>query len=291
VKYRFVEQQRPYHRVVVLCRVLDVSTSGYYAWRGRPESQRAVTDRRLTLAIKAVFTANHETYGSPRVWRELRELRELREPIICSRKRVARLMRVAGLRSVRKPKFKRTTDSQHAHPIAPNRLPDIVIVRCNQVWVTDITYIWTREGWMYLAVVMDLHSRRIVGWVVRPRLTRELVLEALRRAIAVRRPQPGLIHHSDRGSQYAAGEYQAVLRAHGMMPSMSGKGNCYDNAAMESCFATVKLERVHRRHYQTRGEVTPDLCDYIEGFYNSRRRHSSLGCQSPVDFEMKQHLS
>jgi putative transposase len=287
VKYRFIDQERIHHAVCVLCRVLTVSTSGYYAWRGRPESARAVADRCLTVAIKAVFAETHQTYGSPRVWQELREKPE---PIWCSRKRVARLMRQAGLRSVRKPKFKHTTDSQHRLPVAPNHLPDIVIVRCNQAWVTDVTYIWTREGFVYLAVVMDLYSRRIIGWVVRPRLTRDLVLEALRQALVRRRPAPGLIHHSDRGSQYASADYQAVLQHHGIIPSMSGKGNCYDNAAMESCFATLKLERVWRRTYNNRAEVTPDLFDYIEGFYNGRRRHSSLGLQSPVDFERQHNL-
>lgn len=284
MKYRFVNEQRVDHTVSMLCRVLGVSPSGYYAWRERPESARAVSNRRLTVEIKAVFAESDKVYGSPRVHRELHQR------LGCGKNRVARLMRRAGLRSVRKPQFKRTTDSAHDHPVAPNRLPDIVVCRSNQVWVTDITYIWTHEGWTYLAVVMDLHSRRIIGWVVRPRLTRDLVLEALRRAIALRRPAPGLIHHSDRGSQYASTDYQTVLQQHGMIASMSGQGHCYDNAAMESCFATVKTERVHRRRYLTRAEVTHDLFDYIEGFYNRRRRHSSLGYQCPVDFEAQHKL-
>lgn len=284
MKYRFIDEQRPEHRLSVLCRVLGVARSGYYAWRGRLESARAVANRRLTVEIRVAFVQSDRTYGSPRIHRDL-------HPVWgCGVHRIARLMQWDGLRARRKPRFKRTTDSQHSHPVAPNRLPDVVVNRPNQVWVTDVTYIWTRQGWVYLAAVMDLHSRRIVGWMVRPRLTRDLVIDALRQAIAQRRPAPGLIHHSDRGSQYASGDYQAVLHKHGMIPSMSGKGNCYDNAAMESCFATVKVERVYRQDYQTRADVTPDLFAYIELFYNRKRRHSTLDYQSPVDFERQTAL-
>jgi transposase InsO family protein len=284
VKYRFIDDQRRHHRLSVLCRVLGVTRSGYYAWRVRPESARVVADRRLTVEIRAAFSGSEKTYGSPRIHRDL-------HPVWgCSLNRIARLMRLDGLRAHRKRRFKRTTDSRHAHPVAPNRLPDVVVTRSNQVWVTDITYIWTRQGWVYLAAVMDLYSRRIVGWTIRARLTQDLVIAALRQAIVQRRPPAGLLHHSDRGSQYAAGEYQAVLQQHGIIASMSGKGNCYDNAAMESCFATVKVERVYRRDYQTRAEVTPDLFAYIELFYNRKRRHSGLDYQSPVDFEMQMAL-
>lgn len=285
MKYRFVDEQRRDHAVSILCRVLGVSTSGYYAWRDRPESARAVRDRWLTVEIRAAFAKSHRTYGSPRIYRELHER------FGCGENRIARLMRLDGIRARRKTRFKGTTDSQHALAVAPNRLPDVVVTRPNQVWVTDVTYIGTRQGWVYLAVVMDLYPRRIVGWAVRPRLTRELVLDALREAIAQRRPAPGLIHHSDRGSQYASAEYREVLQQHGMIASMSGKGHCYDNAAMESCFATLKIEWVYRQDYRTREEVPINLFEYIEIFYNRRRKHSALGYQSPVEFEMQKALS
>ncbi len=284
MKYRFINTERSNHALWLLCRVLGVSVSGYYAWRVRPESGRAVASRRLVLAIKEVFAQSYRTYGSPRVHRELHMAWG------CGKNRVARLMRVVGLQARRQRRFKHTTDSRHTYPVAPNRLPDMVVARPNQVWVTDITYIWTKQGWVYLAAVMDLYSRRVVGWAVRSRLTRDLVIAALRQAIVQRRPPAGLLHHSDRGSQYASGEYRAILRQHGMIASMSGKGNCYDNAAMESCFKTVKVEWVYRRSYQLRREVTPDLFEYIEMFYNRKRRHSALGYQSPVDFETQTAL-
>lgn len=284
MKYRIIDEERRHRRLSVLCRVLGVTRSGYYAWRVRPAGARVVANRRLTVAIRAAFSGSGQTYGSPRIHRDLYP------EWGCGVNRVARLMRADGLQARRKRRFQRTTDSRHGLPVAPNRLPDVVVSRPNQIWVTDITYIWTRQGWVYLAAVMDLYSRRIVGWAVRARLTRDLAIAALRQAIVHRRPPAGLLHHSDRGSQYASGEYQAILHHHGMIASMSGKGNCYDNAAMESCFATVKVERVYRRHYQIRAEVTPDLFEYIELFYNRRRRHSALDYQSPVDFEMRTAL-
>lgn len=284
MKYRFIDRERLHHTVWLLCRVLGVSRSGYYAWRVRLESSRAQTDRRLIVEIKVVFTQSYRTYGSPRIHRELHP------EWGCSRKRIARLMRVAGLQARHRRRFVRTTDSDHTHPVAPNRLPAVVVSRPDQVWVTDITYIWTQQGWVYLAAVMDLYSRRIVGWTVRSRLTRDLVIAALQQAIVQRRPAAGLLHHSDRGSQYASGDYRALLQQHGMIASMSGKGNCYDNAAMESYFKTLKVEWVYRRRYQVRRDVTPDLFEYIELFYNRKRRHSALDYQSPVDFERQTEL-
>lgn len=283
MRFRAVAEHRGGCPVVRRCVLLGVTASGYYAWRERPESTRARQDRVLAVQIAAIFHAFDQVYGSPRVWQELRETPE---PTLCSRKRVARLMREHKLRAVQARKFKHTTNSDHAHPIAPNILAGTPpATRPDQVYVTDATYIWTREGWLYLAAVLDLYSRRIVGWSVSHRLTRSLMLEALQKTVRQRRPQPGVLHHSDRGSQYASGEYRTALARHGFIASMSGKGNCYDNATMESFFHSLKVERVHRMRYRTRDEARRDLFDYIELFYNRKRRHSALGYKSPVAFE------
>jgi len=271
------------------CQLLAVTAGGFYAWRDRPESNRARADRILALQVAAIFHQFKEVYGSPRVWKELREQSE---PILCSRKRVARLMQEEGLQAVQARKFKHTTDSDHVQPVAPNHLAQIgPITQPDSAYATDATYIWTRQGWLYLAAVMDLFTRRIVGWAVSHRLTRQLMLTALRNAILQRRPGTGLLHHSDRGSQYASREYRAELRKHGFIASMSGKGNCYDNATMESFFHSLKVERVHRMRYESREEARKDLFDYIEMFYNRKRRHSALGYLSPVAFEERLALS
>lgn len=264
-----------------MCRVLAVSTSGYYDWRGRAESRRQKEDRRLVVEIKAIHKESRQTYGSPRIHDELKD-RGRR----CGRKRVACLMRLHGIRAKQTRRFKATTDSKHTLPVAENVLsrqftpsaPDVA-------WAADITYIPTRQGWLYLAVVIDLFSRRVVGWSMHKRLKRRLVLDALKMALRGRSPAPGLIHHSDRGSQYASADYQALLEAQQMVCSMSRRGNCWDNAPVESFFSTLKRELVHHRRYQTRAEARAEIFEYIEVWYNRRRRHSSLGSKSPVEYE------
>ena len=269
-----------------MCRTLGVSTSGYYGWRQRRESQRQREDQRLVVEIKAIHQESRRTYGAPRIHRELRA-----RGFCCSRKRVARLMRLHGLRAKQKRRFKATTDSQHRLPVAENLLERRFTPSApNVVWAADITYICTEEGWLYLAVVLDLFSRRIIGWSMRPTLKRQLVIEALEMALKRRQPSQGLLHHSDRGSQYASRDYQELLASHGILCSMSRKGNCYDNAPVESFFATRKKELVHHRCYHSRGEAKADIFEYIEVWYNRKRRHSSLGYLSPVVYELEAAL-
>jgi putative transposase len=267
--------------LAAMCRVLEVSRSGYYAWLGRSESRRERANRGLLVKIRAAHKRSRKTYGSPRVCRELRAAGER-----CGRNRVARLMRAHGIVGVRRPKFRTTTDSRHALPVAPNLLERrFRVSEANRVWVSDLTCVWTWEGWLYVAGVLDLYSRRVVGWAVGPNPDRHLVVRALEMAIARRRPQPGLIFHSDRGVQYAAGDVQELLSKHKMTASMSRKGDCWDNAPAESFFATLKSELVYRRRYRTRAEAKRDLFEYIERFYNTQRRHSALEYLSPAGFE------
>jgi len=244
-----------------MCRVLHVSRSGYYAWLKRPTSPREMADQALMQHIKEIHHHSRQTYGSPRIQAELAE-----NGVNCSHKRVARLMRNEELWAKQSRKFKvTTTDSVHNYPVAPNRLDqDFSASRPDEKWLTDITYIPTAEGWLYLAVVMDLYSRRIVGWAMADTLERSLVMAALTMAIKMRQPPPGLLHHSDRGSQYASDDYQALLTQHHMCCSMSRTGNCYDNAPMESFFGTLKTELVHHCHYQTKVEAKTDIFEYIE---------------------------
>ena len=282
MRYQFVRDHCGQFPVQRMCRVLEVSPSAYYAWRVRPESRRVREDRRLLVEFKAIHQAKREVYGSPRIHAELKAL-----GLRLGEKRVARLMRVGGIRAKQKRKFKVTTDSRHSHPVAPNLLERDFEARApNTKWVADITYIPTREGWLYLAAVLDLYSRIIVGWSMDGRMTRKLVLDALGMAVGRRRPGPGLLHHSDRGSQYACGDYREALTAHGMVCSMSRKGDCWDNAPMESFFHTLKTEMVNHRDYRTRGEAKADIFEYIEVFYNRSRRHSALGLIAPADYEM-----
>ena len=282
MRYRFVRDHMGQFPVRRMCRVLGVSASAYYAWRVRPESRRVREDRRLLVEIRAIHWAKREVYGSPRVHAELKA-RGMR----LGEKRVARLMRAGGIRAKQKRKFKATTDSRHSHPVAPNLLArDFEASAPNQKWVADITYIPTREGWLYLAAILDLHSRYVVGWSMDGRMNRRLVLDALHMAVGRRRPGPGLLHHSDRGSQYACGDYQEALTAHGMLCSMSRKGDCWDNAPMESFFHTFKTELIHHRDYQTRWEAKTDIFEYIEVFYNRGRRHSALRFIAPAEYEM-----
>lgn len=258
-----------------------MSRSGFYAWRKRPESQREITNRRLLLEIKAVHQESHQTYGSPRVHADLCD-----KGFYCSLNRVVRLMHRDGIMAIVRRRFRNTTDSDHDHPIAPNTLNRTFQVNePNRVWLTDITYIPTGEGWLYLSAVMDLHSRRIVGWALGRRLDRRLTLAALEMALGRRRPGPGLLHHSDRGSQYACADYQKLIGENGLTCSMSRKGNPYDNAVMESFFRTLKIELVYRRRFQTREEARTALVNYIELFYNQKRRHSALGYLSPAEYE------
>jgi len=264
-----------------MCRVLKVSTSGYYAWRGRQQSQRHRQNRKLLVAIKALHKQSKQTYGSPRMCRALRK-----QGTRCSENRVARLMRSHGIRAKQTKRFKATTDSRHDLPVAQNILDrQFEPETPNQAWAGDITYVWTGQGWLYLAVVMDLFSRRIVGFSMGSSLSRALVIEALTMALGRRRVGPGLLHHSDQGSQYASGEFQHELVVAGMICSMSRRGNCWDNAPVESFFATLKGELVHHRRYATRAEARSDIFEYIEVWYNRKRLHSSLDYLSPVEYE------
>lgn len=283
MRFQLIDEAKSAFPVQRLCKVLEVSPSGYFAWKSRPASQRQREDLVLLAHVRSAFTLSNETYGSPRMTHELRE-----QGLTAGRRRVARLMRENGLRARQPRRFKRTTDSLHALPVAPNLLgQDFAAAGPDEKWAADLSYIWTREGWLYLAVVLDLYARRVVGWAVGDRMHTELPLAALRRALVIRQPKGGLLHHSDRGSQYCSKEYQAELRRHGIVISMSGTGNCYDNAMVETFFKTLKSELVWRTVFLTRAEARDALARYIDGFYNPRRRHSALGFISPAQFERR----
>ena len=287
MRYRFIQEQRGRFSASVLCRALQVSKSGYYDWKRRQDkpicSIRHKENASLTQRIRQSFQASRQTYGSQRILRDLRA-----EGLACGKHRVARLMREAGLRALLPRRFVVTTDSRHVLPVAENLLNrQFGAEKADERWSSDITYLWTGEGWLYLAVVLDLFSRRIVGWSMQPSLGKELVLEALSMALCQRRPAPGagLLHHSDRGSQYASGAFQQALSRAGIACSMSRRGNCYDNAVVESFFGTLKVELVHRCRFATRHEARREVFEYIEVWYNRKRRHSSLGYLSPEQFE------
>jgi len=264
-----------------MCSTLEVSRSGFYAWLGRGESRRAGEDLRLLVLIREEHEKSRGTYGAPRIHAALKKRGE-----VCGLHRVERLMQEAGIRSKVRRKFKKTTDSNHPHPVAPNLLDqNFTVGGPNQVWVSDITYIWTEEGWLYLASTMDLYSRKIVGWAMGSCITAALVVDALVMAIDLRSPPPGLLHHSDRGVQYAAYAFQGLLEHRGITCSMSGKGNCYDNAVKESFFHTLKTELCDHEHYRTHAQARTSLFEYIEVFYNRTRLHSTLGYCSPSEFE------
>lgn len=283
MRFAFVEEHRTHIPVDRLCHILGVTSRGYRSWRGRPVSNRQRQDMVLLAHIREQYHHSLGSYGRPRMTQELKEL-----GLNVGHRRIGRLMRQNGLRVVRTRKYKATTNSNHKFNIAPNWLNrDFTADRPNQKWAADITYIWTREGWLYLAVMIDLHSRRVVGWSVSNRLKRDLASRALNHAVALRNPPPGCVHHTDRGSQYCSHDYQKRLRQLGFKVSMSGKGNCYDNAAVETFFKTLKAELVWRQRWQTRQQVTDALFKYINGFYNIRRRHSAIGGISPADFERK----
>jgi transposase InsO family protein len=281
MKYLFIEKHALHYPVRLLCRTLEVSHSGYYAWRtrqARPENPHLTA---LLENIQRIHLKSRGTYGSPRVHAQLR-----REGFHSNRKRIARLMRLKGLVGRRKTRKPRTTDSLHEHPVADNLLNrEFQAGEANQKWVADITYIPTREGWLYLAVVLDLYSRKAVGWSMMASMTADLVEDALKMALYERQPDPGLLHHSDRGSQYASGQIRQLLDAQHITVSMSRTANCYDNAVMESFFSTLKCEWVYFQDYHTRAQASLDIFAYIAGFYNRDRLHSTLGYLSPEEFE------
>jgi putative transposase len=281
MKYQFIEQQKQEFPVVVMCRVLKVSESGFYAWRKRPTCWRKREDAQLSTHIRQVFTTHQGRYGSPRLHAELKDQGQT-----ISRKRVARLMHEAGLCAKGKRRRVVTTRRDASHPVAPNLLNrEFTATEPNQKWATDITYIPTTQGWLYLAVILDLYSRAVVGWSMSACCDEELVGKALHMALARRRPQAGLLHHSDRGCQYTSCAYRHRLEQAGMVVSMSRKGNCWDNAAMESFFGSLKEECVGKTLYPSHERATQSLFEYLEVYYNRQRRHSTLGYVSPLIYE------
>ena len=282
MRYRFIEEHRAVWPIVVQCEVLDVTRSGYYTWRKEPLSGCAQRREDLTAQIRKVHVGNRRNYGSPRVHRELKT-----QGHSCNRKTVAKCMQAAGIQARSQRKFRvTTTDSNHPHPVAENLLNrEFEPAGVNQAWTGDITYIPTQEGWLYLAAVEDLYTRKIVGWSMSDRIDSRLAVDALEMALERQVPGGGLLAHSDRGVQYASEHYQDLLAKHGITCSMSRKGNCWDNAPMESFFATLKKELVHHEKYATRAEARRSIFEYIETFYNRVRLHSSLGYVSPEQFE------
>jgi len=280
--YQIIDAKKAEHKILVSCKLMGVSPSGYFAWKKRGCERRRLCRDRVALAhVRERFSLSGETYGAPRVWHDLRE-----DGIGIGRNRIARLMRENDLKAHQKRRFKKTTDSKHKGRIAPNLLAqDFSADGPDQKWASDISYVWTAEGWLYLALVLDLFSRRIIGFAMSSRMKKGLAIAALRKALMIRQPGKGLIHHSDRGSQYASDEYQRLLGSNGMVQSMSGKGNCYDNAMVETVFKTIKSELVWRYSWQSRFEAECAIARYIDGFYNPIRRHSALVYQSPINFE------
>ena len=281
MRYQCIDRRRDQYPIRMMCHSLKVSRSGYYAWRSRPESSRAKTDRELTSAIQRLHAQSKGIYGSPKIRYELKS-----EGYHCGRHKVARLMRIAGLRGCPKKRFRVTTQCDPTHPVADNLLQqDFSAEAINQRWASDITYIATNQGWLYLAVVMDLYSRKIVGWSMSRWINRHLVIDAFRMAIGNRQPKGVLIHHSDRGAQYTSDDFRDELDKYDVWCSMSGRGNCYDNAVVESFFGLLKREWVNRVRYRTREEARADIFEYVECFYNRKRRHSYLGNMSPEAYE------
>jgi transposase InsO family protein len=277
MKYGFMEEHRGIFRLKKMCKVLKVSRSGYYAWRKRKPGRRQESNNQLLEYIRKIYRESRKNYGSPRVKDALND-----NGIVCGKNRVARLMRDNGIRAKIRRRYKRTTDSRHGYPVAPHLLIDNN--RIESVWASDITFIRTREGWLYLSVVMNVRCRKIIGLSMKHELTQELTTDALKQAIAHQKPEKELVHHSDRGRQYATYTYQALLKKYGIISSMSRKGNCYDNAYIESFFATLKRELVHGEKYQTREEARLSIFEYIEVFYNRIRKHSALGYKSPEQY-------
>jgi transposase InsO family protein len=282
VKFAFISEEKVAFPVAVLCRLLAVSPSGFYAAQWRPRSLHACRDDKLTEQVVGAHAASKGRYGSPRVHAELKAAGEC-----VGRKRVARLMREKKLAARMRRRFRTTTDSKHDFPIAPNVLErDFTASAPDRAWVTDITFLWTAQGWLYLAVILDLFSRRVVGWATSQNVDRHLALAALDTALARRRPAAGLVHHSDRGSTYASSDYRKALNARGLECSMSRKGDCWDNAVAESFFSTLKRELEGIDDFESRAGATLSIGDYIDGFYNIQRRHSAINYTSPVEFEL-----
>jgi putative transposase len=281
--YRFIEKHQDQWPIRTQCRVLGVAASGYYAWRGRGASQRTIANQNLLQDIWRIYWESGKRYGSRRV---LRELKDQGQSV--GHRRVEKLMKANDLHSITRKRVRiRTTDSNHNLPVAENVLDrNFGALNPNEKWVSDITFVPTNDGWIYLAIILDLYSKKIVGWAMRDHMKTELVLAALMMALQRQKPKAGFIHHSDRGSQYASHAYQEALRAAGAIPSMSRKGNCWDNAPAESFFHTLKTELVHHKRYPTKEDAKRDLFAYIEGFYNTRRIHSSIGYVTPLQMEL-----
>ena len=280
MKYRFINEQRRDHAVQRMCRLLEVSPSGFYEWVKRPLSARAIEDQRLLVLIRASYAASGGVYGQRRVFQDLREIGET-----CGRHRVARIMKVNGIKAIHGYKIPRRAYGRPSI-IAPNKLKrEFTVDYPDRAWVTDITYIRTWQGWLYLAVVMDLFARKVVGWSMKPTLARELVLDAILMAVWRRKPKRKVLVHSDQGTQYGSDDWQRFCRDHDLEPSMSRRGNCWDNAVVESFFSSLKKERIKKRIYKTRELARADVFDYIEVFYNRKRRHSHLGGVSPEAYE------
>lgn len=280
MKYAWIKKQRDAYPLEALCSALAVSPSGYSHWQAGGKRSKQLSEAALLALIRSIHAETKGAYGAPRIWRELRD-----RGYPASKERVRKLMQVHGICGRHKRRYKATTNSKHSFPVAPNLLDQkFRTYRPDLIYTADITYVPTAEGWLYLAVVLDLHTRMAIGWAMGERMTRELTMDALRMAWFRRRPKPGTVHHSDRGSQYCSHDYQALLKQYGMTASMSRKGNCWDNAVTESFFNSLKNERVHHMRYATRAEAKQDLFEYIEVFYNRKRRHSALGYRSPADF-------
>lgn len=281
MKFAAIAAEKAHFPIALMCRVLEISRAGYYASRGRPESRRSMSNRQLGAKVQEVYELSRRNYGSPRVYLELRA-----KGHIVGRHRVARLMRQHGLIARKKRRFCVTTDSNHQEPVAANVLGrNFQAKELNRAWVGDITYLATAEGWLYLAVLLDLCSKRVVGWAMSEHPDTGLALAALRMALERRQPIAGLVHHTDRGVQYASEAYTAALSAHGLVPSMSRRGNCWDNAPAESFFSTLKTELVRNRIFPSRAIARIEVFEYVEVFYNQTRRHSSIGQVSPATFE------
>jgi putative transposase len=281
MRFQFIETHRDEFEVQIMCEVLNISRSGYYDWRNRSASQREMADAEYIEQIKQIFDDSRQTYGYESIWYKLQD-----NGIACGKHRTRRLMRQEGLVVKQTKRYKRTTKANPDHQPAPNVLDgDFEAERADSKWCADITYIPTQEGWLYLAVILDLYSRRIIGWAMNARMTQQLVIDALQMALRQRQPVGRLIHHSDRGSQYTSHAFQKLLADNAITPSMSGRGNCYDNAVAESFFGTLKTELIHHAFYRTRDEAMTDIFFYIEGFYNRTRRHTSLDFLSPAEFE------
>ena len=281
MKYAFMREHREEFELMSMCRVLQVSRSGYYDWARRKQSQRSKQDHVLLKEIRRIHQETKEAYGTTKTWRALKQSGK-----VCGKHRVARLRRLAGIEARRKRKFRLAYKARTTAPAPANLLRwPFKADHPDQIWVTDVTFIPTRSGWLYLAVMIDLHTRLVVGWSMKERPNQELVNEALMMAVDQRRPKPGLIHHSDQGILYSTGSYLALLKKYGMLRSMSGKGNCYDNAVAESFFSSLKNEIVHHRNYQTRDEARAEIFEYIELFYNRKRLHQSLNYQTPMKYK------